>query len=71
MSERMPAEEVSRLMQETKAELAGAYRSLHTQVLDEIAAQTVRAEVARSLKLMSFDEFCAAEPAVRAESARR
>jgi hypothetical protein len=57
IAENLP-EEFAKAVEQKKKELARSYRNVLPQFLEDIAAQTVRGEVAREIKVQSFDEFC-------------
>jgi len=57
IAENLP-EQFAKAVEQKKKELARTYRNVLPQFLEDIAAQTVRGEVAREIKVQSFDEFC-------------
>ena len=55
---RLPAEEFAAAVRAKRRELDKTYRNLLPEALEEVAAQMVRAEIARSLELIGFEQFC-------------
>jgi hypothetical protein len=54
---KLPPGEFDRAVREKKAELAKKYKSLLPAVLDEIACQAVRSDIAGQIPLKTFEEF--------------
>ena len=52
------ADQFGAAVEKKKKELAKSYKNVLPQFLEEIAAQTVRGEIAREMPVVSFEEFC-------------
>jgi hypothetical protein len=68
IAEKVTPQEFTAAVQAKKIELAGMYRSLRPEAVEEIATQMVHAEIARRLELLPLEEFCREAEARRANA---
>ena len=70
IAENLP-QRFSQAVERKKKELARTYKNVLPQFLEEIAAQTVRGELAREIEVQTFEEFCRQYQAQKEEHDRR